>query len=195
MCICRACRDTCPRPSPCCSCSAFSGSAPPLPRRCAAFVVGVAGGFARLAADLVMRNDGATVTTSKQQLYHHAITLEQYNAAIAPIRSAAWLDLRFLEYPLALLHADSAAGDGSADDRDQLAHRSRRVPACVKFTWYGATPQEKAATRASWNGRDVALSLVVLAAVVAVLHRVLVSATPIRVGTDVSSRIEWRNKV
>ena len=39
-------------------------------------------------------------------------------------------------------------------------------PGVVKFTWYGATPQEKAATRASWNGRDVALSLVVLAAVV-----------------------------
>jgi solute:Na+ symporter, SSS family len=40
-------------------------------------------------------------------------------------------------------------------------------PDVAKFTWYGATPQEKAATRASWNGRDVALSVIVLVAVAA----------------------------
>jgi SSS family solute:Na+ symporter len=40
-------------------------------------------------------------------------------------------------------------------------------PGVARFTWYGATPQEKAETRASWNRRDVALSLLVLAAVVA----------------------------
>ena len=39
------------------------------------------------------------------------------------------------------------------------------IPRPVKYTWYGATPQEKAATRASWNWMDVALSLIVLAAV------------------------------
>ena len=33
--------------------------------------------------------------------------------------------------------------------------------------WYGATAQEKAATRTSWNRRDVVLSLIVLAAVAA----------------------------
>ena len=36
----------------------------------------------------------------------------------------------------------------------------------VKFTWYGATAQEIAATRASWNGLDIALSLIVVGAVV-----------------------------
>jgi len=36
----------------------------------------------------------------------------------------------------------------------------------LRFTWYGATAQEKAATRASWTALDVALSLVALGAVV-----------------------------
>jgi solute:Na+ symporter, SSS family len=36
----------------------------------------------------------------------------------------------------------------------------------VKFTWYGATAQETAATRASWSGLDVVLSVIVVGAVV-----------------------------
>ena len=41
-------------------------------------------------------------------------------------------------------------------------------PKTVKFTYYGATPEEKAATRASWNAMDViASAIVVVAAVVA----------------------------
>jgi len=39
-------------------------------------------------------------------------------------------------------------------------------PRALRFTWYGATQQEKAATRASWNGLDVILSLVAVGAVV-----------------------------
>jgi uncharacterized sodium:solute symporter family permease YidK len=39
-------------------------------------------------------------------------------------------------------------------------------PKTVKFTWYGATPEEKAATRASWNALDVILSLIVVGCVV-----------------------------
>ena len=35
-----------------------------------AFVIGMIGGFARLAADLVMRNDGDAVANLKEQLYH-----------------------------------------------------------------------------------------------------------------------------
>jgi SSS family solute:Na+ symporter len=38
-------------------------------------------------------------------------------------------------------------------------------PAALRFTWYGATAPEKAATRASWTALDVALSCVVLVAV------------------------------
>jgi solute:Na+ symporter, SSS family len=36
----------------------------------------------------------------------------------------------------------------------------------MRFTWYGATPEEKAATRASWSASDVVLSAIVLLAVV-----------------------------
>jgi SSS family solute:Na+ symporter len=35
----------------------------------------------------------------------------------------------------------------------------------VRVTWYGASPEEKAATRASWGTSDVVWSLIVLAAV------------------------------
>jgi hypothetical protein len=37
----------------------------------------------------------------------------------------------------------------------------------MRYTWYGATAAEKAATRASWSAREVVLSVIVLAAVVA----------------------------
>src|ERR1035438_1485670 len=46
------------------------------------FVIGVIGGFARLAADLVMRNDAGAVKDLKQQLYHGTISAEQYAAGI-----------------------------------------------------------------------------------------------------------------
>ena len=39
-------------------------------------------------------------------------------------------------------------------------------PKTVKYTYYGATPEEKAATRASWNAMDVVLSLIVVAVIV-----------------------------
>lgn len=131
-----------------------------------AFVVGVAGGFARLAADLVMRDDGATVTALKQQLYAHAIDRGRYDAAIAAIRSRhGWVfdfwNIHWLYYTQILLVVTAALMIAIS-----LVTRAPD-PATVKFTWYGATPQEKAATRASWNGSDVALSLVVLAAVAA----------------------------
>jgi SSS family solute:Na+ symporter len=35
-----------------------------------------------------------------------------------------------------------------------------------RFTWYGASPGEKAGTRGSWSASDIVLSLTVLAAVV-----------------------------
>ena len=131
-----------------------------------AFIVGVVGGFARLGADLVMRNDGATVTTLKEQLYHHAISRDQFNAAIAPIRSAhGWIfsfwNIHWLYYTQILLVVTAAL-------MFSVSLLTKPPDARVaKFTWYGATAQEKAATRASWNGRDVVLSLVVLAAVAA----------------------------
>jgi len=131
-----------------------------------AFIVGVGGGFARLGADLVMRNDGAAVTTLKEQLYHREITQDQFNAAIAPIRAAhGWIfsfwNIHWLYYTQILLVVTAAL---------MFAISMLTKPpdaGVVKFTWYGATAQEKAATRASWNRRDVVLSLIVLAAVAA----------------------------
>ena len=39
-------------------------------------------------------------------------------------------------------------------------------PKTIKYTWYGATPEEKAATKASWNAWDVVLSLIVLGTII-----------------------------
>ena len=39
-------------------------------------------------------------------------------------------------------------------------------PKTVKYTYYGATPEEKAATKASWNAMDVVLSLIVVGVIV-----------------------------
>jgi SSS family solute:Na+ symporter len=129
-----------------------------------AFVVGVAGGFARLAADLVMRDDGATVTALKQQLYNHTIAQTGYDAQIAAIRARhGWVfdfwNIHWLYYTQILLVVTAALMIAIS-----LITKAPS-PETVKYTWYGATPQEKEATRASWNGMDVALSLIVLAAV------------------------------
>ena len=129
------------------------------------FVIGMIGGFARLAADLVMRNDSETVSKLKQQLYHSAITLDQYNAGIAPIRAkfgllfdfwnifwlyyCEWLFL-FTAALMIIISLMTKAPD----------------PKTIKYTYYGATPEEKAATRASWNAMDVVLSLIVVGIIV-----------------------------
>jgi SSS family solute:Na+ symporter len=129
-----------------------------------AFVVGVLGGFARLAADLVMRDDGALVAALKQQRYHNTITLEQYNAALAPIRARhGWVfdfwSIHWLYYTQILLVTTALL-------MIVLSLLTRPPePGALRFTWDGATAQEREATRASWNAMDVALSLVVLAAV------------------------------
>lgn len=130
-----------------------------------AFVVGVIGGFARLGADLVMRADGAIVKELKQQLYHGAITAQQYAEQIAPIRdrhglifdfwNIHWLYYCQILFALTLVLMVVISLLTKAPD-----------PKTVKYTWYGATPEEKAATRASWNMLDVVLSLIVVACVV-----------------------------
>jgi SSS family solute:Na+ symporter len=131
-----------------------------------AFVVGVIGGFARLVADLVMRDDGAVVTHLKQQLYLRAITPAEYAAALAPIRARhGWVfdfwSIHWLYYTQVLLVVTVALLIVLS-----LATRPP-APETARFTWYGATAAERADTRASWSRIDVVLSLVVLAAVVA----------------------------
>jgi SSS family solute:Na+ symporter len=129
------------------------------------FSIGVLGGFAKLAADLVMRNDSDTVTDLKRQLYHNTITLDQYNTAIAPIKAKFGLIYDFWNihqwYYCEALFVITAA---------LLVIISLMTkapdPKTVKYTWYGATPEEKTATRESWNALDVVLSLIVVGCVV-----------------------------
>jgi SSS family solute:Na+ symporter len=135
------------------------------PAALVAFIVGVVGGFARLAADLVMRDDGNTVTSLKQQLYRHTITAQQYDAAVAPLRAKHGLifdfwNIHWLYYTQILLVVTALL--------IVVISFLTRPPSSdtMRFTWYGATPEEKAATRASWSASDVVLSAIVLLAVV-----------------------------
>ena len=126
------------------------------------FVVGIVGGFSRLAADLIMRDDGETVKVLKQQLYQNAITQEQYNAAIAPIQAKFGLlfsfwNIHWLYYSEILFVLTAFL----------MVTISLLTPApdakALKYTYYGATKKEKAITRASWGPMDVTLSLIVVA--------------------------------
>jgi SSS family solute:Na+ symporter len=131
-----------------------------------AFIIGLAGGIARFVADLIMRNDGGAVAALKQQLYLGAIDAGQYAAQIAPIRARhPWVfefwNVNWLYYAQFLLLLTAAI----------LVTVSLLTkapdPAVMRYTWYGATPAEKAATRASWGTRDVVLSVLVIVATVA----------------------------
>ena len=129
------------------------------------FVVGVVAGFARLAADLIMRADAGTVKELKQQLYKHVITLDQYNAGIAPIHSKygmlfTFWNIHWLYFCQGLFVLTAVLMVGIS-----LLTKAPDA-STVKYTWYGATPEEKAATKASWNAIDVVLSLIVVACVI-----------------------------
>jgi len=130
-----------------------------------ALLVGILGGFARLGADLAMRDDGARITSLKQQLYARSISPAQYTAAVAPIRARHGLlfdfwQIHWLYYTqiLFLLTAVVMIVLSLAT--------APSVPETLRFTWYGATAAERAESRASWSRIDVALSLLVLALVV-----------------------------
>jgi SSS family solute:Na+ symporter len=131
-----------------------------------AFIVGAIGGFARLAADIYMRNDDVFVNGLKDKLFHHAITLDQYNAAIAPIRAKFGLifdfwNINWLFFCEGLLVVSAVLVVA-------VSYLTKAPdPKTVKFTWYGASPEEKAATRASWNTMDVILSAGVVLIVIA----------------------------
>ena len=131
-----------------------------------AFIIGLAGGIARFVADLIMRNDGGAVSALKQQLYQGAINAAEFNAQIAPIRARhPWVfefwNINWLYYAQFLLLLTAAI----------LVTVSLLTkapdPAVMRYTWYGATAAEKAATRASWGARDVVLSALVIVATVA----------------------------
>jgi SSS family solute:Na+ symporter len=130
-----------------------------------AFVVGMLGGFAKLAADIVMRNDADTVTKLKQQLNQGIITADQFQAAVAPLKAKfgllydfwnfhQWYYTEVLFVLTAVLMIVISLVTAPPDAKT------------VKYTWYGATAAEKAATRASWGTMDVVLSLVVIACII-----------------------------
>ena len=130
-----------------------------------AFIVGVVAGFARLAADLIMRNDAVQVKALRQQLYHGAINLDQYTQQIAPIK--AKFPLIFDFWNIHWLYFSQGLFVFTAALMIVISLMTKAPdPKTVKYTWYGATPEEKAATKASWNAWDVVNTLIVLGAVV-----------------------------
>ena len=129
------------------------------------FSIGVVGGFTRLAADIYMRSQETVVGDAKNNLYHGVITLDQYKAIIAPIQqkygliydlwTINWLYYCQILFVLTAVLMVVISLMTKAPD-----------PKTIKYTWYGATPEEKAATRASWSAMDVVLSLIVVGCVV-----------------------------
>jgi SSS family solute:Na+ symporter len=130
------------------------------------FVIGMLGGFGRLALDLVMRGDADAVSKLKVDHYHGVITQAQFDMGMAAIRAThngflfdLW-NIHWLYYCEGLFVLTAAlmiiiSLMTKAPD-----------PKTIKYTWYGATPEEKAATRASWSAMDVVLSLIVVGCVV-----------------------------
>ncbi len=129
------------------------------------FVIGVVGGFGRLAADLVMRTDGVTVKELKQQLYKGAINAQQYADQIAPIKAKHGIIFDF--WNIHWLYFCEGLFVVTAVLMVVISLLTKAPdPKTVKYTYYGATLEEKKATRESWNALDVVLSLIVVACVV-----------------------------
>jgi SSS family solute:Na+ symporter len=131
-----------------------------------AFVIGMVAGFGRLALDLIMRGDADAVSKLKGDHYHGVITQVQYDTGMAAIRAThngflfdIW-KIHWLYYCEGLFVVTAAlmiiiSLMTKAPD-----------PKTIKYTYYGATPAEKTATRESWNALDVILSLIVVGCVV-----------------------------
>ena len=129
-----------------------------------AFVVGVVAGFARLSSDLIMRNDGGVVKELKQQLYKGLINADQYATGIAPIKAKHGLIFDF--WNIHWLYFCQGLFVLTAALMIIISLLTKAPDArTVKYTWYGASAEEKAATRASWNALDVVLSVIVVAVI------------------------------
>ncbi len=115
-----------------------------------AFSVGVIAGFFRLAVDLVMSNDSVAIKELKQHLYKGVINAQQYADAIAPFRAKhgflfeVW-DIHWLYYCQIIFVVTAVLM--------VVISFMTKAPSegTVRYTWYGATPQEKSETRAGWN--------------------------------------------
>jgi len=130
------------------------------------FVVGMVGGFLRLALDILMRNDADAVSKLKQDLYHNVISPAQYDTGIAAIR-ATHNGLMFDLWKIHWLYYCEGLFVLTAALMIIISLMTKAPdPKTIKYTWYGATPEEKAATKASWNALDVVLSAIVIGCVV-----------------------------
>lgn len=136
------------------------------PAALCAFIVGTVAGLARLASDLIMRNEAAAVSSLKQQLYHGAISAAQYSASISPIRARHPVIFDFWNLNWLYFAQGSLLLTAALMVIISLA-TPRPNSAALKYTWFGSTLQEKAATRASWGTIDVVLSCIVLFATIA----------------------------
>jgi solute:Na+ symporter, SSS family len=145
-----------------------------------AFIIGMVAGFGRLAADLIMRNDASAVKALKETLYQAyqsmqagTLTAAQYadakiaySSGISAIR-ANHNGLLFDFWSIHWLYYCEGLFVLTAVLMIIISLITKAPDAkTVKYTWYGATPEEKAATRASWNGWDVINSVIVIAAVI-----------------------------
>ena len=131
-----------------------------------AFVIGMVGGFARLAADLIMRTDADAVSKLKTDHYHGVITQAQFDSGIAAIR-ATHNGLLFDFWNIHWLYYCEGLFVLTAVLMVIISLLTKAPDAkTVKYTWYGATPEEKTATRESWNALDIILSLIVVGCVV-----------------------------
>jgi SSS family solute:Na+ symporter len=131
-----------------------------------AFVVGMVAGFGRLALDLIMRGDADAVTKLKGDHYHHLISQADYETGMAAIR-ATHNGLLFDIWNIHWLYYCEGLFVVTAVLMVIISLLTKAPdPKTIQYTYYGATPAEKAATRASWNAWDVILSLIVVACVV-----------------------------
>ena len=131
-----------------------------------AFVVGMVAGFGRLALDLIMRGDADAVTKLKGDHYHHLISQADYDTGIAAIR-ATHNGLMFDIWNIHWLYYCEGLFVVTAALMIIISLLTKAPdPKTVQYTYYGATPAEKAATRASWSTVDVVLSLIVVGCVV-----------------------------
>jgi SSS family solute:Na+ symporter len=136
------------------------------PAALCSFIAGVVAGFGRLALDLIMRGDKDAVSALKLDFFHEKITQAQFDAGMGVIR-AKYNGLMFDLWNIHWLYFAEWLFIVCAVLMIVISLMTKAPdPKTIKYTWYGATAEEKAATRASWNALDVILSAIVIGCVV-----------------------------
>ena len=119
----------------------YSGSARLRRPRCTRFLVGTFAGLARLAVDLVMRDEGTAVGALKRQLYHGTISAAQYATFDYSDARASPADLRFLEFQLAVFRARFALITALITVFISFATLPPNASS-IRYTWLGATSRK-----------------------------------------------------